>query len=101
MVKFTHKLVHRVKHLLHTKFQQSTTNGGDAMTILVMTYFIDGFQPEGPLKRCFDYYHNCAAYWQDVHMLLATAAASDWFTEPQREKLVSWLRSLAKDKLLN
>ena len=51
MVKFTHKLVHRVKHLLHTKFQQSTTNGGDAMTILVMTYFIDGFQPEGPLKR--------------------------------------------------
>ena len=53
------------------------------------------------LKRCFDYYHSCAAYWQDVHMLLATAAASDWFTEPQQEKLVSWLRSLAKEKLLN
>ena len=50
MVKFTQKLVHRVKHLLHTKFQQSTTNGGDAMTIVVMTYFIDGFQPEGPLN---------------------------------------------------
>ena len=50
MVKFTHWLVHRVIHLLHAKFQQFTMNGFDAMTILVMTYFIDGFQPEGPLK---------------------------------------------------
>lgn len=53
------------------------------------------------LKRCFDYYHNCAAFWQDVHMLLATAAASDWFTEPQRGKLLLWLKSLAREKLLN
>lgn len=53
------------------------------------------------LKRCYDYYHNCAAFWPDVHMLLATAAASDWFTEPQRGKLISWLKSLAREKLLN
>ena len=52
------------------------------------------------LKRCFDYYHNSAAFWPDVHMLLATAAVSDWFTEPQRERLVSWIKSIAREKIL-
>lgn len=52
------------------------------------------------LKRCFDYYHNCAAFWQDVHMLLATASASDWFTESQRETLDTWLKSLVRERLL-
>ena len=42
VVKFTRWLVHGVNHL----------HGFDAtcMTILVLTYFVDGFQPEGPLK---------------------------------------------------
>ena len=44
MVKFTHWLVHRVIHLLHAKFQQISINGFDAMTILVMTYFMDGLK---------------------------------------------------------
>ena len=49
MVKFTRWLVYGVKHLLHAKFQQFTLYGFDAMTILVLTYFVDGFQPEAPL----------------------------------------------------
>ena len=36
--------------MLHGKFQQFTIRGFDAMIILVMTYFIDGFQPESPFK---------------------------------------------------
>ena len=36
--------------MLHAKFQQFTIYGFDAMTIVVLTYFVDGFQPEGPLK---------------------------------------------------
>ena len=51
MVKFTRWLVHGVNRLLHAKFQQFTLYGFDAMTILVLTYFVDGFQPEGPLKN--------------------------------------------------
>ena len=50
MVKFTRWLVHGVNHLLHAKFQQFTIYGFDAMTILVLIYFVDGFQPEGPLN---------------------------------------------------
>lgn len=53
------------------------------------------------LKRCFDFYHNCAAYWQDVHMLLATAAACHWFTESQRATLNTWLKSIARERLLS
>ena len=53
------------------------------------------------LKRCFDFYHNCAAYWQDVHMLLATAAACDWFTESQRGTLNTWLKNIARERLLS
>lgn len=53
------------------------------------------------LKRCFDFYHNCAAYWQDVHMLLATAAACDWFTDSQRATLDNWLKSIARERLLS
>ncbi|XP_068688810.1 E3 ubiquitin-protein ligase NRDP1-like [Montipora foliosa] len=53
------------------------------------------------LKRCFDYFHNCAAFWQDLHMLLATAVASHWFTDTQQENMTSWLKIIAREKLLN
>lgn len=52
------------------------------------------------LKRCFDFYHNCAAFWQDVHMLLATASASGWFTNEQRKTLDNWLKILARERFL-
>ena len=52
------------------------------------------------LKRCFDFYHNCAAFWQDVHMLLATALASGWFGDEQRKILDNWLKTLARERLL-
>lgn len=53
------------------------------------------------LKRCFDYYHTSAAFWQDVHMLIATASACDWFTESQHATLNTWLKSIARKRLLS
>ena len=37
--------------MLHAKFQQFIINSFDAVTILALTYFVGGFQPEGPLKK--------------------------------------------------
>ena len=33
-------------------------NGYDPVTVLVMTYYIDGFQPEGTLKYSFNLSYN-------------------------------------------
>lgn len=63
--------------------------------------YVDSERIFACLKRCFDYYHNSAAFWQDVHMLLATASACDWFTESQRETLNTWLKSIARERLLS
>ena len=52
------------------------------------------------IKRCYDYYHNYAGYSQDVHMLLAAAYASNWFTENQRWNFDSWLGNIARHRFL-
>eukprot|EP00794_Sanderia_malayensis_P017307 gene17307-19040_t len=46
------------------------------------------------IKRCYTYYHNYAGYSQDVHMLLATSCASNWFHEHQRLFLERWLEQI-------
>lgn len=85
--------------------------GYSPRSVIELASFISRFLFERPpfvdpqriftcLTRCYDYYRNSAAFWQDVHMLLATAAASDWFTDQQREVLISWLKNLAREKLL-
>lgn len=47
------------------------------------------------IKRCYTYYHNYAGYSQDVHMLLATSCASNWFHEHQRLLLERWMEQIA------
>ena len=42
--------VRRAVYLLPAKIQQFAMNGSDALIALQMTYFFDGFQPEGPFK---------------------------------------------------
>ncbi len=50
------------------------------------------------IKRCYTYYHNYAGYSQDVHMLLATSCASNWFHEHQRLVLERWLELITTAK---
>ena len=42
-------------YLPPANFQQFTINDYDSVTVLVMTFFTVGFQPEGPLKEREDY----------------------------------------------
>ena len=50
-------LVGCIVYLPPANFQQFNMNGYDPVTVLVMTYSIDGFQPEGTLKYSFNL--NC------------------------------------------
>lgn len=49
------------------------------------------------IKRSFTYYHNYAGYVEDVHMLLATAKASNWFPEHNRWTLERWLEQISHE----
>lgn len=51
------------------------------------------------IKRCYTYYHNYAGYTQDVHMLLATSCASNWFQEHQRLLLERWLEQVTTSRI--
>ena len=46
------------------------------------------------IKRSFTYYNNYAGYSADVHMLLATAYASNWFPDHHRWTLERWLEQI-------
>ena len=50
------------------------------------------------IKRSFTYYHNYAGYAEDVHMLLTTAYASNWFPEHHRWTLERWLEQIAYER---
>lgn len=71
-----------------------------ARYLLNKPYYIDRNRIFNAVKRCFDFYHGYAGYSQDVHMLLATSYASNWFTENQRSNFDSWLRNLARERFL-
>ena len=51
------------------------------------------------VKRCYDY-HRGAAYWQDVLMVLATAFASSWFSDSQKQKIDLWLQNIAQERIV-
>lgn len=68
--------------------------------LLTKPYYIDRNRIFNAIKRYYDYYHSYAGYSQDVHMLLATSYASNWFTENQRSNFDLWLRNLARDRFL-
>ncbi|XP_033104754.1 tripartite motif-containing protein 10-like [Anneissia japonica] len=49
------------------------------------------------IKRCYDRFARCGLdYEHDVHMLLATAYASDWFNDQHRISFHCWLQSIAR-----
>ncbi len=49
------------------------------------------------LKRCYENFSRTEdQYEHNVHMLLATANASNWFTEAQRLQLHLWLQALSR-----
>jgi hypothetical protein len=47
------------------------------------------------VKRCYDNYgHSGDRYKEEIHMLLATAYASNWFTRSQRISMHCWMQAL-------
>ena len=49
------------------------------------------------VKRCYEQYARCGdTYEHDVHMLVATAYASDWFSDNQKLSIHCWLQSIAR-----
>ncbi|XP_031561043.1 E3 ubiquitin-protein ligase NRDP1-like [Actinia tenebrosa] len=71
-----------------------------AKYLLNKPYYVDRNRVFNAVKRCHDYYHSYASYYQDVHMLLATAYASNWFTENQRSNFECWLNNLTRQRFL-
>lgn len=63
-------------------------------------YYVDRGFTFSAIKRCFDFYHNFPGYSQDVHMMLATAYASSWFTETQRQTFEIWLENIARERYI-
>ena len=49
-------------------------------------------------KRCYDFYFNYPGYTQDVHMLVATCFASNWFSEQQRKHFDRWLGNVVRPR---
>ena len=66
--------------------------------MLTKPYYAERSSVFNSIKRCYDFYHRYPAYCQDVHMLLATAFASNWFTDSQRRSLDTWLNSVARKR---
>ena len=59
--------------------------------------YIDRNRIYNSIKRCYDHYARCGdEYEHDVHMLVATAFASNWFTENQKTSFHCWLQSIAR-----
>ncbi|XP_050404851.1 RING finger protein 151 [Patella vulgata] len=49
------------------------------------------------IKRCYEKYFRCGnEYEHDVHMLLATSYASNWFSPCQRLSLNCWLQCIVR-----
>ncbi|XP_022778281.1 RING finger protein 151-like [Stylophora pistillata] len=101
----------RAEDFRDSKWDPDYSYGYSPQSISNLSTFISRFLTKMPpyvdqdrificLKRCFDFYHNCAAFWQDVHMLLATALASGWIRDEQCKKLDDWLTILARERLL-
>lgn len=73
-------------YLPPANFQQFTINDYDSVTVLVMTFFTVGFQPEGPLKNEIKVL--------ETHVKSAIAEAEK--TPREKSKKICWLAS-AKD----
>ena len=61
--------------------------------------YIDSERIFRAVKRCYDNYGRCGEdYEHDVHMLLATVYASNWFTDSHKLNVYFWLQSIARHR---
>ena len=68
-----------------------------ARHLLSKPSYIDRDKIFNSVRRCYDKYARCGSEFEhDVHMLIATAFASNWFTEHVRTTLHFWLQSIAR-----
>ena len=73
-----------------------------ARFLLKRPSYVDKDKVFSAIRRCYDKYARCGSeYEHDVHMLLATAFASNWFTESYRTTLHYWLQSIARYRQLS
>lgn len=70
-----------------------------ARFLLKKPSYIDRDKVFSAVRRCYDKYARCGSEFEhDVHMLVATAFASNWFTESYRTTLHFWLQSIARHR---
>lgn len=68
-----------------------------ARYLLKKPSYIDRDKIFSAVRRCYDKYARCGSEFEhDVHMLLATAFASNWFTESYRTTIHYWLQSVVR-----
>jgi len=73
-----------------------------ARFLLKKPSYIDRDKIFSAVRRCYDKYARCGSEFEhDVHMLVATAFASNWFTESYRTTLHFWLQSIARHRQMN
>ena len=93
---------------LYVEFDPDYEYGYTASTITVLSRLIARFLLKRPtyidrnrlynsIKRCYDNYGRSSdGYEHDVHMLIATAHGSNWFTDNQKLSFHCWLQSIAR-----
>lgn len=69
-----------------------------ARHLLIKPYYVDRNHIFTAIKRCYDFYHNYPGYTQDVHMLVATCFASNWFNESRRKHFDRWLTTIVRPR---
>lgn len=72
-----------------------------ARFLLKKPSYIDRDKVFNAAKRCYEQYARCGnEYEHDVHMLVATAFASNWFEESQKRTYHCWLKGIARRRQL-
>ncbi|XP_060570571.1 E3 ubiquitin-protein ligase NRDP1-like [Ruditapes philippinarum] len=68
-----------------------------ARFLLKKPAYIDRDKIFSAVRRCYDKYARCGSEFEhDVHMLLATAFASNWFSESYRTTIHYWLQGVVR-----
>ena len=68
-----------------------------ARFLLKKPAYIDRDKIFSAVRRCYDKYARCGSEFEhDVHMLLATAFASNWFPESYRTTIHYWLQGVVR-----
>ncbi|KAL4237752.1 hypothetical protein ACF0H5_002464 [Mactra antiquata] len=72
-----------------------------AKFLLKKPSYIDRDKIFNSVRRCYDKYSRCGSEFEhDVHMLMATSFASNWFAESHRSTIHYWLQCIARHRQL-